>query len=194
MAVDKFSSAAGPNTGLIKVVPTSVTVGSGSGAVDVSGNITFSGSSSISVNGCFTALYDNYRIVLNTASFTGGSVGVLLRMSSAGTVHPTAGDYFNTGSEQAYANHSFTAFGNNGSNAFWNFGRLDSGTPTVGYAYADVLNPNRNLSTGFKSIYSDGNYSGQQGGVLRNSAIFDGFQVSGPTTFSGTVRIYGYNN
>ena len=33
MAVDKFSSAAGPQMGLIKLIPTGVTVGSGTASV-----------------------------------------------------------------------------------------------------------------------------------------------------------------
>ena len=52
-------------TGLIKLIPTSVAVGSGTGSVDASGTVNFSGSSSVSIVGVFSAAYTHYRINLD---------------------------------------------------------------------------------------------------------------------------------
>jgi hypothetical protein len=48
--------------GLVKVIPTSV---AGSGVtLGATGTVTFAASTSVSINGCFSALYSNYRVVI----------------------------------------------------------------------------------------------------------------------------------
>ena len=55
----------GSRAGLAKIVPSSVAVGSGTGSANSLGTVTFSGASSVSLNGCFSSTYDNYRLMLN---------------------------------------------------------------------------------------------------------------------------------
>ena len=57
----------GSRAGLAKIVPTSVAVGSGTGSADSLGNVTFSGASSGSLNGCFTSTYDKYKILISSS-------------------------------------------------------------------------------------------------------------------------------
>ena len=54
----------GSRAGLAKIVPSSVAVGSGSGSFDANGAISFTGASSISINGCFSATYDVYKVLI----------------------------------------------------------------------------------------------------------------------------------
>ena len=78
--------------GMKMVVPTSVAVGSGSGSVDTNGAVTFSGASSVSLNGCFTSAYQNYSIIVNddSASATGYQ---LFRLRTNGTDNSTSNYY-----------------------------------------------------------------------------------------------------
>lgn len=80
--------------GLILLTPTSVTAaGSGSSAtINANGSVSFSTANSISLNGVFSADYDNYRIVVrHTAS--GGNGTLKFRMRASGTDNTTASSY-----------------------------------------------------------------------------------------------------
>jgi hypothetical protein len=70
-------------SGLTEIVPTSVAVGSGSGSSDSSGKVTFSGASSVSLNGVFTSTNATYVIYYNFSS----SAATLkrIRLRSSGT-------------------------------------------------------------------------------------------------------------
>lgn len=81
-------SAAGTSTwstpttpGLVQVVATSVAVGSGSGSVDANGRVTFNGASTVSINGIFTSIYENYLIVFNTLHSSNSELNFRLRAS-----------------------------------------------------------------------------------------------------------------
>jgi hypothetical protein len=73
--------------GLRMVVPTSVSVGSGSGSVDALGNVTFSGASSVLLNSCFSSTYDNYLIQLEISTMTSGLLN--WRLANGGTTAQT---------------------------------------------------------------------------------------------------------
>lgn len=68
-------------SGLNLVYPTSV---AGSGVTLSSGLVTFSAATAISVNGCFTSQYTNYRVVVDISAQS-GSAGGSLRLRAAGT-------------------------------------------------------------------------------------------------------------
>jgi hypothetical protein len=55
----------GSRAGLAKIVPSSVAVGSGTGSSDTTGKVTFSGASTVSLNGVFTSSYRNYKIIVS---------------------------------------------------------------------------------------------------------------------------------
>jgi hypothetical protein len=70
--------------GMKLIVPSSVAVGSGSGSIATQGTVTFSGASSISLNGCFSSTYDNYQIVISIDANSAISDNYL-RMRASGT-------------------------------------------------------------------------------------------------------------
>jgi len=74
-------------SGLVKIVPTSVAVGSGSGSASALGIVTFSGASSVSLNGVFSSTYKNYRINFDNIIMPVGAGGtdMLLRLRANGT-------------------------------------------------------------------------------------------------------------
>ena len=192
MAVDRFSNAAGPNTGLIKIVPTSITISGGSGAVDATGNVTFSGTTSVLLNNCFSANYDNYKIIVSNVTASSGQL-LSYQMSSAGTAVGTT-----TYSHQRLYAQGTTAGGERvGPTTSSSFSYI--GTGALNYASCEIMNPF--LSTITKSI-SHGNYSDPSfpyyldlfNGYHSTAASYDGIRIFSAATISGTIRVYGYNN
>ena len=77
------SKLATAQSGLIKIIPSSVAVGSGTGSASASGTVTFSGASSVSLNGVFTSTYKNYRIAFTAKNASAADLSFFLR--AAGT-------------------------------------------------------------------------------------------------------------
>jgi hypothetical protein len=76
----------GSRAGLAKIVPTSVTVGSGSGSASALGTVTFSGCSSVSLNGVFSSAYNNYKVLVNVNSIDSTGTNIIyLRFGTSGT-------------------------------------------------------------------------------------------------------------
>ena len=76
--------------GLKLIVPSSV---AGSGvSVSASGKVTFTAATSVSVNGCFSATYDNYLVVVR-GSMNTSNAAIRLRMRASGTDNSTASSY-----------------------------------------------------------------------------------------------------
>ncbi len=73
--------------GLKLIVPTSVAAtGAGSSAsVSATGKVTFTSAATISVNGVFSATYDNYLAVCRATLTTGTSVLQAVRLRASGT-------------------------------------------------------------------------------------------------------------
>lgn len=185
--------------GLREVVPTSVTVtGVGSsGSVGTDGKVTFGTAASVSVNGCFTSSYDNYRIVF-TLDSSANSAEFDFRLRAAGTDN----------SSSNYAWVRVLVNGNNGSvngsssttslTTLWRLVPV-SGTYTSG-ATLDVLMPKNasyNTVVSGSGLYFDTlatNWSGGNNwGVTSVTTSYDGFTVFPSTgTVTGFVTVYGY--
>jgi hypothetical protein len=176
---------------LVKVVPTSVAVGSGSGSVDSNGNVTFSGASSISLNGCFTSAYDNYRINFQptTASATDADLLIYGRASGVNTTTSTV--------SERIIQYSSTITGSETTNG--RFGAISTTYPTWSQYNIEMKAPFLSQRTIWNSA---GAYVTNAGvpyqvlimGYIDLATSFDGitfYPASG--TITGTVRVYGYN-
>jgi len=91
-----YSTTAQMNTAItnagaiVPIIPTSVAVGSGSGSFNATtGNVTFTGATSISVNGVFSATYNRYIIVYNAGVTTTTSTHSF-RFRTSGTDNTTS--------------------------------------------------------------------------------------------------------
>jgi hypothetical protein len=178
--------------GLIQVIPTSLTVGSGSGSVGPNGAVTFSGASSVTLNGCFTANYDSYKIVFSNIIGTQGAAPNL-RIGSA-----AAGYYAcqTSGSANYSGSTILVSQINNGSG--FECGMVYDGSSRSG-ATLEIQNPFLSVITAFQSIGTDSRTGGAGArvvsGFLNNTTSYTDFYVgSGGGNFSGTIRVYGYNN
>jgi hypothetical protein len=181
--------------GLVQIVPTSIAVGSGTGSISSNGTVSFSGScSSVSVNGCFTSNYKNYKIVINCIS-ANSTPTLYLRVRSSGT--DNGSNYYYAASWRQTSTSTFNT---------------DNGDPSSVFVIAKLGN-NQTLSNieigspfeGVQTSYSSNSgaldntnegYTMWAGGSLSNTVSYDGFTIlssSGNLT-SGTISIYGYRN
>lgn len=178
----------GSRAGLAKIVPSSVAVGSGTGSADSLGTVTFSGASSVSINGCFSANYDSYQIVTQTTGST-TTTPLNLRMRASGS-DLTTGLY-------KYAavymiNSSSTVNG-------------DAGTAATSMVVSNVFNTNRegsfiNLTNPFNAQTTVMTISGNgaeylllKNGYVNNTTSYDGVTIYPSTgTITGTIRVYGF--
>jgi hypothetical protein len=183
-------SYAAAQPGMKMVVPTSVTVGSGTGAVDTNGAVTFSTASSVSVNGCFTTTYDNYRIIFNTT--LSADADMTFKYRNSGT--DTSAAYY------SYNHSMFPIAGTQGAGTRTNnstFIAFNGGLGILNYV-VDIRNPYisgqkkylnaQGISSALYSIH-------QTGGTLDNTNQFDSFTLAPQSgNITGTVRVYGYKN
>lgn len=150
---------------------------------------TFSAVSSVSLNGCFTSTYGNYRVVMQMASSV-NDVLINLRLRAAASDNSTSNYDRQRLTAQATA---VTASSNYGGTSM-DIGYAQTGSDTA--ITMDITAPQLALMTAFV-IY--GNYGGRFIELFANSFAqttqFDGFSfypASGNLT--GTIRVYGYLN
>lgn len=186
--VEHRSQIAKSQVGLVPVTPVSVAVGSGTATVNATGTVTFTGASSVSLNGCFTSTYTNYKILF-TGSTSATCVAQLV-LRSAGT-NATTGYYLQGVKIVGGASPS------NYSTANASFWYLNEAATSDYYSTAELSKPYLSLQT--KGSWQSYGYSGGEMctmGTLgtAQSTSYDGFSVvfsSGTAT--GTVQVFGYN-
>lgn len=174
-------------TGLVSIIPTSVTIASGTSSYNSTGVVTFDAASSVRLNGVFSSNYQDYRVQyrLNTSA----STRPLCRFSKNGIDSST--------SVYATANITYT-----------------QSTVYAGGATSAAMYPNSTVgvtthsaeftiykpfdATAYTMAYSTGigGYEGGRTGSVRHliADTWDGFTVLPETggTISGTIRVYGY--
>jgi hypothetical protein len=182
----------GSRAGLAKIVPSSVAVGSGTGSANALGTVTFSGCSTLSLNGVFSATYNNYLAVINIDSITASNIMYMrMRVSgadSSASSYQYAGDNTPGGYDQwTQAVYGTTAF-------VWQ--RYGSGgvTSNMNFYY-----PFATSNTGFNSISNALSVDARKntsGGYFNATTSFDGFTIysASGTMNSGTISMYGYTN
>jgi hypothetical protein len=180
-------------SGLVKVVPTSVAVGSGSGSSDSLGNVTFSGASSVSLNGCFISTYQNYRIVASNLQGVNGTA-LNLRLRASGS--DTSTGYYGS---NIYMLFTSTAVNGGATNNASNIGisSVVNTADTPSFLTFEVGHPRdlKQVHVIANSFQADSYVSLGAWKQQNSSALtYDGFTLyPGAGTISGTIRVYGYN-
>ena len=181
--------------GLTLISPTSV---AGTGVTNNGGNITFSGSSTVSVNGVFNSVFDNYKFIINITNNT--AVGALaLRMRNAGTDNSSS-NYTYAGLN-SYSGSSITsALNSAGTTTYFVIGIVDN----VNYANMpstfEILQPFLSYRTAYYGFLPNPvnpqSYFDYMGGAMSVTTSYDGFSVLNASggTLSGNIRVYGYRN
>ena len=186
--------------GLVSVVPTSVSVGSGSATVSPTGLVTFSGVNQLTLNNVFTSAYRKYRVILNPIAVnTTGVYDWFARFCVSGTSNNTT-NYFWGG----YSATQTTVSPTNGySNTFLNIGAIHPGSSDAWMSSStiEVYSPmDSNVGTvgTIDSFGWDGPPLRKQNfGYVQNQKLaFDGitFWVGGNPNTSGYIQVYGYRN
>jgi hypothetical protein len=172
-------------TGLIKLIPTSVAVGSGSGSASASGTVTFSGASSVTLNNVFSATYDTYQIIVS--NLTGATNGNLyLRFTSGGTQN----------TDNVFNIENLVVDGTSVSTSSYTAAEyvLGAARTTVSQISTFVTRP---FTAAPKSLWSSGGGAGRLNLTTANygnSISFDGFRLIGDAaTMSGTITVLGIN-
>jgi hypothetical protein len=170
--------------GLVNIVPTSVAVGSGSASTAANGGITFSGASSVSLNGCFTSAYSHYKIMFDC---TGTNLYNTLKVRANGVDEP-ASSYFGSGFYLASTSFA-TYYESSLSAAKINWVTSDHISISV-----DVFNPalakRTHIQANATGLYAMSMFNS----LVSNTSTYDGFTITNVNAASGTIRVYGYGN
>jgi hypothetical protein len=148
--------------------------------------------SSIQVDDCFSADYDNYKLLVNLSNC---SVDSDLRLRFVLGTSPVTTSYGFAHPGVTLTNSASNLTGS--AQTSLSLGNFQSGFPTFFATTSDILNPNLTRVTLVNSILSNiasGNHIGRAGaGFLNTTDSLQGFQLFPSSgTISGTASIYGY--
>jgi hypothetical protein len=176
--------------GLVQMIPTSISNTSGTASVSSRGLVTFSGVSTLSLNGVFTSAYKVYKIfwIGRHTAIT----GCLMRLRASGTDssasdHSYAATYSNSGGGPTrYVQGLNSAFETGAAWDQYNQREITLSNPTdTTYEKMFFLTwASRNSSNG----YEGGVYAGWKASTLS----FDGFSlIPSAGTMLGQISVYG---
>jgi hypothetical protein len=157
------------------------------GLVYIAGVTVSTSSPYVEILNCFSATYDNYRIVVNNAQSTNSlSFKFYLGTNATSGLHYGTIFYYQyTGASTGYAN-------SNGANSSY-LSLSDSGGANGSFAH-DLAAPYLAKQKQFYGTYNARNYTGWAGGLIADTASYTGIRFineSGNIS-AGTFRIYGY--
>jgi hypothetical protein len=177
-------------TGLNAIIPTSVTVGSGSASIGTAGQVTFTGASSVSLNGVFTSAYRNYRVLIESSGAS-ASGAYTARFRTAGS-DVTSGNYQ---VQELYGSGSTTGAGRAANGTNWNNSNVYTEKTCM---ILDILSPQVATSTSVFSTCLSNSTSTTPEITFKTIGFnatnqFDGISwISSGANMTGTISVYGY--
>jgi hypothetical protein len=185
VGIDQISGG----SGLVPLVPLSVSVSSGSASFSENGLVTFTSARDINLAGIFTSLYRNYLFVLN---------GIPSGTSEIGAWFTNSGTNISSG---WYGATWFVAFaGNSGTNGLRNngnggwIGNSQNSTYAIN-SVADIYIEQSPARAQYHFSSHSRAYGANYNGGYGVDGACDGFRVSplsAGVTMTGTIRVYGY--
>ena len=182
-------------SGSFGIIPTSV-AGAGVSYDATTGLVTFTAASTISVNGCFTSIFANYRVMWDIPT-TSANLNLTMQLRVAGANAATAYDRLINGGTGAIAAPTMV---NNLNQTSW---QMAAATTAQHHSILDLWRPAVAVGTvgmlqgvGLTNPpTAAGTWAIQQASVFhRTATAYDGFTIATSTgTCTGTLRIYGYN-
>lgn len=185
LATDVETVISGLGSGLNLISATSI-ANSGGTATRTGGQVTFSGVTSVSLNGVFSATYDAYRVVLNVSASAGTAASIRLRAA---------------GTDASGSNYGRFGYVGGATNANVN-GTGESSWVTYsdlpGFLTIDLYGPFLSTVTrGFMNALESNDTRGLMQGLTHSlTTSYDGLTITrtGGTATTGTIRVYGYKN
>lgn len=183
--VEVRSEIATSQVGLVPIVPTSVTVSSGTASSDSSGAVTFNTVGAVMLNGVFSNTYKHYKVKIEAQSSVGATS--YMRMCTGGTSNTTTNYLY-----QQFVWQTNTSGGNYSGADNWFF---------LGYLAGSRHHKDIEISNAFQTQSMMGTYSAGYGQTINigvwnfnGTTSFDGLQFfCGSGTVTGTIKVYGYN-
>jgi hypothetical protein len=193
LAEDVETVISGLGVGLTLLSPTSIANSGGSAAAS-GGQVTFTGVSSVSLNGVFSATYTAYRIVINVKGSLAASNDILLRVRAAGT-DLSGGVYVNSYIYNTQAGGPTRSFATTNTSA--SLGYTNDYLSVIASDIGSPFATERTTFVGNHMSFGSGgaSQSGFLGSIVNNATSYDGFSLTqAGGTITGTVRVYGYEN
>lgn len=184
------SQIATSQVGLVPCVPSSISVGSGTGTVNALGQVSFTSSSTVSLNNVFSSAHKNYRIMLNVtnSSVTGNALFIRLRAggsdnSAASYQWMVVNTYFN----------GIRQLGNSGITQA-EIGYTGAGDVSC-FAVTDIGAPFENVKTYATNSRTYNNENSTGGWWFNATNSFDGFSIiANSGNITGSIQVYAYND
>lgn len=188
-----FASLSSTETlgGMVLITPTSIaSTGTGnSSSIGANGSVTFSSCSTLQLNGVFSSFYDNYMIVIRSASTNSNNDSVNIRFASGGTVTTD----FTYDYQYISALGSSVTAGRFGAQSAARIGNSDNEQRDGDVTY--VFGPFLSQPTVLRNVhvYGDGGAGIVDFASTHNqSTSYDGFWLQcGSGLFTGLISVYG---
>ena len=183
------SSGARAKPGMVLLTPTSIAHSGTSASIGANGQVTFTAVTSLSLNGVFSATYDNYVIAYQAVSSTNTNFDIRFRVS--GSDNSTANSYV---VERLDATSTTVEAARTTSNIA-NLSSIGSSGRSGGTVA--LYGPFLTQPTAFRTVtpYNEnGNaYLIDAAGTHNQSTSYDGFTLTttSPRTITGTLTVYG---
>jgi hypothetical protein len=180
--------AAVASVGSKLVVPTTVAQSGGSASISTLGAVTFTGVTSVSLNGCFTGTFDNYKVIYQIST-SSAAANLFFKVRASGT--DLASGYFHAIMQLASASPSYVysttatavIVGDTNGSGQGGDGTVDVFTPFLA-SYTGLIFDNT-----CQTVYTRGV------GNVPNTTSYDGFTLAPNTgTITGVARVIGWNN
>jgi hypothetical protein len=157
---------------------------------------TFSASSAVNINNCFSSTYKNYYIVVeNTSIATGSDVRLRARLRVSGSDNSTSNYYESRQGRTWYSSPASFEGSTNAGDGWYFWGNFEStGTGTSGAINTQIwLNqPFESNFTAYNALASNSDASQRSGGKFAATTSFTGFTIfPASSTITGTVKVYG---
>jgi len=167
------------------------TTASGGGLVKIV-SASFTASAGLSVNGCFTSTYKNYKVVFRVKASTAAGT-IAWRWRTSGTDLSTASYYYGWNLTN---NNATTTLGGANAATSIDLGGITETGYFNNYSY-DIFGPQAN--TQVPSFYGGGTFTnaGQRGfggGISVTVGAYDGFSLVTTQNITGEYTVYGYAN
>ena len=192
--VPSWATSSG-SRGLNQIIPSSVSVGSGSASVGANGKITLTGvGTNISINGVFSSTYTNYHIVYDLISAS-SHTALNMRLRASGTDNTSATSYKTGGLDSSipYAASGLSSQTSD-SDKFSKLGWV--GSIGINGGTFDIFQPfisskTTYVGSHFGNAAGDWYYSAG-GGSHTTAASYDGFSLLTTQSLTGAIYIYGW--
>jgi len=187
--------ALGNATGLKTIVPTSVTIATGTGSYNSLGVVSFSGATSVTLNNVFSSAYKNYAYLINITATSDASTVLNMQLSLSGTASNT--NYNWAGMRSLSGTPSLTATEGNAA-GYWSILETSSGSAS-GAVMGEILDPANSVYTfiNYRGQGFSGAYMATRHGSGRHfiTTGYDGVKIyPAAGNFGGSIQIFGYND